>query len=118
MAIAKAGFQYEILLVTRLDREAKEPSGSQRPSNPLEHLRQVSDVAKHVGGGRQIEVPGLRPQKLGQLAAEQVVIDLAALRELEHVRRDIDPGQRAGARTNACSKKARTATEVQDVQSG
>jgi len=58
-------------------------------------LRQVADVDEHVGGDHNIENLGSRLQELDQIAADQIVVDVTLLGDLEHVRGNIDPGQRS-----------------------
>src|ERR1700722_1876642 len=116
MRVFEVVSQREVLLFAYLDRKAEKAAVSQRAPNSLKHPRQVSDVDKYVGGTRKIELFGLRLQELDQLTADQSVVDLTLPRDLEHVRGNIDPGQRSSERMKSCSEKTRTATKVQNVQ--
>src|SRR5258708_3538004 len=98
VGIAESGPEREVVSVVRLDRKAKEPSAPERTSDALKHPRQVSEINEHVACDHEIKSARLRFQKLGQIHADELVIDLALSRLLQHVRGKVDTGQRASER--------------------
>src|ERR1700692_4264853 len=116
MRIAAGGSQHEVPIFARLDPKAAKTARSERTSNALKHRRQVSDVDKYVSRQRQIEIPGLRPQELGQVAADQIVVALTLPCGLEHACGGVDPGQRPGQRAKSQPDKTRAATQVQNIE--
>src|SRR5580692_9606023 len=118
MRVAQAPSQHEVLSPAGLDRKAKEASRPQAASNGPEHLRQISDIDEHVGGDRKVDLFRSLPQKIDQLVADQVVVNIAPPRDLEHVRGDVDPGQGAGAHAQPRTEETRAATKIQNVEAG
>src|SRR3977135_3164333 len=107
----QSGSQHEIPLLTGFDRKSEQSPVCERGWDLRKPPRQVSQVDEDVGGGRNIEFPSLHPQKFDQLTADQSVVDLALPRARDHIRRDVDPGKRAGERTEARSEKTGAATQ-------
>jgi hypothetical protein len=65
---------------------------------------------------RKIKGFGVHLEERDQLVADELVVDSTLPGDLEHVRGNIDPGQRSGERTKQRSDKTRATTQVQNVQ--
>jgi hypothetical protein len=109
--ISQRGPQDKIAFIGYLHRKPEQAAVSQRASHAAEHPRQIADLDEDVGGDGEIERMALRFQELGDVAADQMVVEPTLLRFLEHVRRQVNSGQRAGERPQLRPEKAGAATQ-------
>ena len=84
MRVSACRFQLEVTALAGLDREAEKTAFGQRASHCAKHLGQVAEIHQHITGDDEIESSRTCPQVLGQLAADEIVVDLTLLRDLEH----------------------------------